>query len=116
MYPLVVTTSDFGLRAFDYRGNNIGITLIIAKSLAHERDALQAMSRVGRWDEPCKRIVAGETEVVDIASAFAYSTRLNKYNNEKAANEKEKVIIAQKKLEEETAKAKEEKKKQINAK
>mgnify|MGYP006208375441 CR=1 FL=1 len=40
IYPLIVTTSDFGTRAFDYRGNKLGITLIIAKSLDHERDAL----------------------------------------------------------------------------
>lgn len=94
MYPLIITTSDFGIRAFDYRGNKLGITLIIAKSLAHERDVLQILSRVGRWKEPCKRIIAGETKLIDKVSAFDYSTRLNKRNNEKAAIEKEKALVA----------------------
>lgn len=110
MYPLIITTSSFGLRAFDYRGNKIGITLIIAKSLAHERDALQAMSRVGRWDEPFKRIVAGDTDIIDKVSAFTYSTRLNKYNNSKAAADREKALATQKMVEEEKERAKEEKK------
>lgn len=108
---MIVTTSDFGIRAFDYRGNKIGITLIIAKSFAHERDALQAVSRVGRQDEFCKRIIAGETVIVDKAKTFEYATKLNKYNNQKTAVEREKAIAAQKVIEEEKMRAKEEKKK-----
>ena len=77
------------------------------------------MSRVGRWDEPYKRIVAGDTEIIDKARAFTYSTILNKYNNEKAAadkvNQQVKDMEIQKRLEEEKASLKKEKKKQAEA-
>ena len=87
VYPLIVATSSFGLRGDDYR-SHIGITLIVAKSFDHERDAIQAMNRVGRWDEPFRRIVAGDIAIVDSKSAFAYSTALNKFNNDMSATAK----------------------------
>lgn len=46
------------------------------------------MSRVGRWDEPCKRIIAGEIDIINKESAFANRTKPNKFNNGKAFADK----------------------------
>jgi hypothetical protein len=56
-FPIMVTTTSFGLRGFDYRAPTNGLTLIIAKALPHERALQQALSRVGRYHDSCKRIL-----------------------------------------------------------
>lgn len=40
LYPLIITTSTFGMRGIDYRSQSVPIHLIIAKSFDTERDAL----------------------------------------------------------------------------
>ena len=43
------------MRGNDFRAPNNGINLVIAKSFANERDFFQAMVRVGRHGDKCKR-------------------------------------------------------------
>jgi hypothetical protein len=56
---------DFGMRGVDYRAPLTGITLIVALSFNHEREATQALARVGRYKEPCKRYLIEGVELVD---------------------------------------------------
>ena len=49
VFPLVVITSAFGTRGFDYGAPTNGLTLVVAESSAHEREAVQLANRVGRF-------------------------------------------------------------------
>jgi hypothetical protein len=40
LFPLVVSTSTFGMRGIDYRSQSVPMHLILAKSFDTERDAL----------------------------------------------------------------------------
>ena len=37
-HTLIVATTSFGMRGFDYRALTKGITLVVAASFAHERE------------------------------------------------------------------------------
>jgi hypothetical protein len=39
-HTLIVATSSFGMRGFDYRARTKGITLVVAASFAHEREKM----------------------------------------------------------------------------
>lgn len=43
------------MRGFDYRARDHGISLVIAESFDTERDFHQAMVRVGRHGDKCRR-------------------------------------------------------------
>ena len=52
---LVVTESSL-MRGLDYQTNEPdGIALLLAEPFASPRALKQALGRVGRFDEPCKR-------------------------------------------------------------
>jgi hypothetical protein len=64
-YKLIIATDPFAMRGFDYRAKTVGITLVVAKSFAHEREAIQGLNRVGRFGDQCKRIVLASVPLVD---------------------------------------------------
>jgi hypothetical protein len=74
-FKLLYTTDSATMRGFDYRARNHGISLVIAESFQTERDFHQAMVRVGRHGDKCKRY---GVEGVD---------RINKELNEKLQND-----------------------------
>jgi hypothetical protein len=64
-YKLIIATDPFAMRGFDYRAKTTGITLVIAKSFAHEREAIQGLNRVGRFGDQCKRIMLAAVPLID---------------------------------------------------
>jgi hypothetical protein len=76
LHTLVVTCSSFGMRGFDYRSPTNGITLIIAASFEHQRQATQGLNRVGRFGDPCKRLILKDVVLVDEAKERTYQAVL----------------------------------------
>ena len=73
MYQLVVATDPFAMRGFDYRVDSSfsqGIALVIAKSFAYEREAIQGLNRVGRYGDQCKRIIIDSVPLIDKDAVF----------------------------------------------
>jgi hypothetical protein len=81
LHTLVVTSSSFGMRGFDYRAPTKGITLIIATSFEHHRQAVQGLNRVGRFGDPCKRLILKDIALVDENKERAYQSVLFQYLN-----------------------------------
>lgn len=91
-YGLVVCNDTFGLRGIDYRAPRHGITLVIAASFSNQRELRQALSRVGRYGDPCERVSFVAT-AVDENKELAYKSRLMQISN---LLEKKKVVIKHK--------------------
>lgn len=64
-HTLIVASSSFGMRGFDYRAETKGITLIIADSFSTYRSAMQGLTRVGRFGDQCKRCIAAGVELIN---------------------------------------------------
>lgn len=79
-HTLIVATSSFGMRGFDYRSNK-GITLIVAASFDKRRSAMQGLNRVGRFGDECKRYLVKDIELVDKVKEEAYIDGLVRYMN-----------------------------------
>jgi hypothetical protein len=79
----VVSTEEFAMRGFDYRAQQIGITLVLAKLFSNQREAIQGLNRVGRFGDPCKRVSFVGRDVVDEDLKFQYSSTLNKFVDER---------------------------------
>jgi hypothetical protein len=89
---------DFGMRGVDYRAPLTGITLIVALPFRHEREATQALARVGRYKEPCARYLLDGIELIDelqcaayIAGLLNHSKSRKKVQAKKATNLNRKV-------------------------
>lgn len=63
IYPLLIVTKPELMRGFDYRSKTIGITLIILRQFSGMRDAQQALARVGRNGDKCKRFTTHKSLV-----------------------------------------------------
>ena len=57
-YRVKLISKSYGSRGLDYRSveNKLGICLIVLSSSASEREWLQLLNRVGRYNEECLRI------------------------------------------------------------
>jgi hypothetical protein len=64
-YQLIIATDPFAMRGFDYRAESGSITLVIAKSFAYAREAIQGLNRVGRLGDKCKRIVLASVPLIN---------------------------------------------------
>ena len=60
-----MASGSFGMRGFDYRAQTKGITLVLAAPFANQREAMQGLNRVGRFGDPCKRVILRNTSLVD---------------------------------------------------
>lgn len=96
-YPLIVTTSTFGMRGIDYRSSGASMHLVIAKSFDTERDALQGLNRVGRFGDSCTRTVFADVAITNIKSSIISKGRINKFL---AGADKQKVQIKHVKVKE----------------
>jgi hypothetical protein len=56
---------QFGMRGLDYRSEKATLYLIIAEGFDCTREALQAVARVGRFGDSCRRIRFDDVELVD---------------------------------------------------
>lgn len=77
---LIVTSSSFGMRGFDYRSSK-GIALVIAASFTNQRQASQGLNRVGRFGDPCKRVIAKGVELIDKEKELNYTASLIQFMN-----------------------------------
>ena len=75
-YPLIVATSDFGMRGFDYRAPKNGICLILAASFSNHRLMIQGFHRVGRYTDPCERIALQSVPLIDKVAYIKYMRTL----------------------------------------
>ena len=86
----MVTTDHFGMRGIDYRASTHGISLIIADSFKNHREVIQGLSRVGRFQDPCRRYLVKGVELVDSARYKDYRVKLlgmvDKLNRTSAAS------------------------------
>jgi hypothetical protein len=80
----LLITLGFGMRGVDYRAPLTGITLVIALSFNHEREATQALARVGRYKEPCARYLVEGVELIDELQCAAYVAGLIAGSNSNA--------------------------------
>ena len=64
---IFVTSDESFMRAHDYRATdgNSGIALFIDKPLSCRRTFLQALGRVGRYGQVCRRFVREGLEIID---------------------------------------------------
>ena len=72
-YPVVIVHSEDMMRGVDYRSDSKGMTLVIDNSFSTNRDALQGLSRVGRFGDDCRRYLVGGVEL------FNPTTDMNHY-------------------------------------
>ena len=61
--------NEFGIRGIDYRSPNAKLTLFIARSFMHQRDYLQGVKRVSRFNDPSAIIRFDDVPLVDTKSA-----------------------------------------------
>jgi hypothetical protein len=67
------------MRGLDYRAPSNGIALLIAASFENRREAMQGLSRVGRYSDPCERIGFVGTPLISESLETAYFGRLGKF-------------------------------------
>jgi hypothetical protein len=65
------------MRSWDYRADQVGISLYILKPFAHERDEIQGLNRVGRFKDKSERIKLQGMETVDLEQQHKYYAQLN---------------------------------------
>ena len=56
IYPLVIVINEKNLRGIDIRAPRNGITFISTRCFSTQRAMQQALGRVGRFNDRCKRI------------------------------------------------------------
>ena len=100
-HKVLVATESQVMRGFDYLGGHKGICLIVDRGFACQREADQALARVGRQGEMCERYITAGTDLLDSAlnrqllkllisfeRKFATSTQIQQPNDLKKSGEK----------------------------
>jgi len=64
-YKILIVTEASLMRGTDFRSPKYGICLIVAKSFESDRDADQALARVGRFEDKCERLQLSGVPLVD---------------------------------------------------
>jgi len=64
------------MRGYDYRAPTKGITLIIGASFNNYRELYQGLSRVGRYNDYCKRYKVDGIPIVDEKKELEYRASL----------------------------------------
>jgi hypothetical protein len=78
-YPLLMTSSIFGMRGIDYRSASAPIHLIVANSFDTERDALQGLNRVGRFGDNCSRTVFAGVSLIDKRASISNKGKIQRF-------------------------------------
>ena len=64
-HQIIATSDEALMRGFDFRAKVNGICLIVDNSFCTQRDADQALARVGREKDPCERYISKATNLID---------------------------------------------------
>ena len=76
MHKVLIAIDSQVMRGFDYRSPTKPICLILAKGFESQRDAEQALSRVGRHGDRCERLLTAGVELVDAGRSIYFYQRL----------------------------------------
>ena len=76
MFILLIVTDPQLMRAVDYRAKNHGIALVVARPFNCAREAQQGAGRVGRNEDPCRRLRMQNVELIDEEQSDLYRGRL----------------------------------------
>jgi hypothetical protein len=85
-FPLIVVTTQFGMRGIDYRASTLGITLFNYASYDNMREAMQGLCRVGRFGDHFKIYMVEGTPLIDKQKSLDYDIKLMKFCDEAATN------------------------------
>ena len=55
------------------------MTQVLDRGLESDREAMQALSRVGRYGERCERMITSRTELIDVKLSKGLDQRLIDY-------------------------------------
>ena len=74
----VIVTADkkVAMRGLDYRAPSNGIQLLVCRSFSHQREAEQAAYRVGRQNDPCKRVILKGLALLNDKEHIDYKSNL----------------------------------------
>jgi len=64
-FKVLVGTQEVSFRGVDYRAPTVGIMLLLANTFSNTRAYVQALDRVGRYGDICKRVELGGLTMVD---------------------------------------------------
>ena len=67
------------MRGLDYRAQTNSISLVIAKSFVTERDFYQAMVRVGRQNDKCKRFGLKDVPRINLGENYELQAKMSKF-------------------------------------
>lgn len=79
LYRVAACVDEFGIRGIDYRSPKAKLTLVIARSFIHQRDYLQGVKRVGRFDDLSTIVRFDDVPLIDGAAAKQYKAKLFKF-------------------------------------
>ena len=86
---VLVTSDESHMRAYDYRAvDGLGIALFIDKPLSCKRTLIQALGRVGRYGEPCRRFIRTGMKPIDAAENAKINMRISEKIEEKLSHAK----------------------------
>ena len=64
-FSVFVVTDRLVMIGSDFKAPTTGLTMILDRGLESDREALQALSRVGRYGERCVRMMTSRTSLID---------------------------------------------------
>ena len=77
MYRILLADSAcVALRGLDFRSYDNAILFATMRSFVHEREYIQAANRVGRGADRCRRVIFGDTALVDHLASCSYKRKL----------------------------------------
>lgn len=75
-HELILATTEEEMRGVNLRAPMKGVKLVIAKPFSCQRNADQGLMRVGRYGDPCERLICSYVDLVDDELAGALNKRL----------------------------------------
>ena len=65
-FTVFIVTDRLVVIGTDFRAPTTGMTQVLDRGLESDREAMQALSRVGRYGERCERMITSRTELIDV--------------------------------------------------
>jgi hypothetical protein len=78
-HKILLATDTRVLRGVDLRSPNKGICLLLTEAFETQRDAEQAMTRVGLYHEKCERLILSSFKLVDETRNKEWIAKLIKF-------------------------------------
>ena len=94
-HRLILATTEEEMRGIDLRAPEKGVTLVISTPFSCQRNADQGLLRVGRYGDPCKRLIWEQVLLVDDKEAASLQKRLYKFaqNHKPVARAKKPILF-----------------------